>query len=91
MSLEEVKRGARAQEILDNPIFKEAMQAFDTEITNQWKQSPLRDVEGREKLRLMLEANRVFLQFIQTTMETGKLASLQPPKKGLLARVVGQN
>jgi len=91
MSLEEVKRGARAQEILDNPIFQEALDAYETEILKQWKSSPLRDVEGREMLRLMLEAHQIFKQYIVTTMETGKLASLPQTRNWPLSRVVGQN
>jgi len=70
----EVQRGADAQALLDNPLLSEALAAFEQEITDQWKKSPLRDVEGREKLRLMLEASAKFSAYLLTTANTGKLA-----------------
>ncbi len=70
----EVSRGAHARAALENPLILEALEAYEKEITEQWKNSPLRDVEGREKLRLMLEAQKKFRQYLQTTMDSGKIA-----------------
>lgn len=89
----EVQRGADAQALLDNPLMLEAIQAYEDEITNLWKTSPLRDVEGREKLRLMLEASSKFRAYMVTTVETGKLATAQiktaTQQPGLLRRAFG--
>jgi hypothetical protein len=86
----EVRRGADAQALLDNPLFVEALTAYEEEITQAWKQSLLRDVEGREKLRLMLEAANKVKAYLQTTADTGKLATAQiqdsMSKPGILDR-----
>jgi hypothetical protein len=73
----EVARGAQAGELLDNPLIVEALDAYENEIVQLWKTSPLRDVEGREKLRQMLDAATKFRAYMMTTVETGKLAKAQ--------------
>lgn len=73
----ELERGAHAQAALDNPLIAEALAAWEKDITESWQQSPLRDVEGRERLRLMLEASKAFKAHLQRTMETGQLQRLQ--------------
>lgn len=84
----EVQRGADAQALLDNPLLSEALAAFEQEITDQWKKSPLRDVEGREKLRLMLEASAKFSAYLLTTANTGKLAVATIQQKRTVAQRV---
>ena len=88
MTTQEISRGARASELLEDPLLAEALSAFELEIIEQWKNSPARDQEGRERLWNLMQANRQFKQTMQTHMETGKLASLTP-KQSLLRRVVG--
>ena len=85
----EVQRGADAQALLDNPLLTEALEAFEKEITDQWKKSPLRDVEGREKLRLMLEASAKFSAYIKAAADTGKLAVEQIRQKSAMDRARG--
>lgn len=70
----EMQRGAEAQAALANPLIAEALAAWETEITRTWSQSPLRDVDGRERLRLMLEASKAFRAYLLQTMDTGRLA-----------------
>ncbi|KPF66113.1 hypothetical protein IP84_17010 [beta proteobacterium AAP99] len=72
--LQDVNRGAHARAALENPLIVEALEAFEQEITNQWKNSPLRDVEGREKLRMLLEAQNKFRQYLQSTMDNAAIA-----------------
>lgn len=86
----EMQRGADAQALLENALLIEALDAYETEIVNQWKTSPLRDADGREKLRLMLDASTKFRAYLQTTVNTGKLAtaSLREPK-GVLQSLFG--
>jgi hypothetical protein len=73
----ELERGSHAAAALENPLIAEALAAWETEITESWKTSPLRDVEGREKMRLMLEAAQVFRRHLLRTMETGQLQRVQ--------------
>jgi len=86
----ELRRAEHAREALDNPLVAEALGAWEREITDAWKRSPLRDAEGRERLRLMLEAARQFEAHLRTTIETGQLARVQiEDKRSLLRRVMG--
>ena len=70
---QQLHRAAQAQEALDNPLIAEVLSAWETEITEAWKSSPLRDAEGRERLRLMLEAAQAFKAHLSKTISTGKL------------------
>lgn len=86
----EIQRGELARQALENPIVVEALNAWEQEITTTWQNSPLRDVDAREKLRLMLEAGRQFRQHLTRTLETGELRKAQTPKKpGVLQRLRG--
>lgn len=80
--------GDRAQEVLENEAFIAAFEAIEQEVIEQWKNSPARDEEGREKLwqyRMLLQKVRTH---IQSTLETGKLARIElMHKNGLMQRV----
>ena len=87
----EMLRGAQAQELIDNPLIAEALSAWETEITKAWKTSPLRDAEGRESLRRLLEASTRFRRYLTQTIETGQLARVQQERETAMqkaARVV---
>lgn len=90
---EEISRGARAAELLADPLLAEALSAFEQEVIEQWTNSPARDLEGREKLWNLLQASRQFQKVLTTHIETGKLASLSPrqPLTDRLRQVVGLN
>lgn len=85
-------RANRARELLENPVLQEAMAHYELEILNAWKNSPLRDAEGREKLRLMLDAHQKFKTFLENTLEAGKLAKVvQPTLAQRALSIVGRN
>ena len=70
----EITRGNKAKQILEEPIFVEAIQTIRTELMNEWLNSDEKNSEQREniwKMRRMLE---VVLIQLQSVMETGKLA-----------------
>ena len=69
--------GQRAKEILDNEVFKQVFIDCKNEITDQWKNSPARDEQGREKLWLMLSLANKLESMIKTTLETGRLSLLE--------------
>jgi hypothetical protein len=76
-SIAELNRADHAKQIAENPLLAEALTAWETEILQAWQQSPLRDVEGRERLRLMLEASKCFRQYLDTTIRTGQMAKVE--------------
>ena len=76
----EIQRGHRAKELLEDPIFSEAIQKVSVELDQEWLNSPIRDTEGREKIYMMKRMLNVLLVQIKSVMETGKLASKQVDK-----------
>ncbi len=80
--------GDRAKEVLENEAFIAAFEAIENEVIEQWKNSPARDEEGREKLwqyRMLLQKVRTH---ITSTMETGKLARLElTHRNGVVQRI----
>lgn len=74
---EEIHRASRAQEIIQNEIYIEAFSMIEQELTDQWKQSPVRDAEGREKLWLMLRLLGKVKLALEYTMDSGKLAKAE--------------
>ena len=69
--------GDRAKEVLENEAFTTAFEAIEKEVIEQWTNSPARDAAGREKLWTYLMLLRKVRTQLVTTLETGKLASLE--------------
>ena len=78
-------KGSRAREILENEIYQAAFDEIEQELVKAWKQSPLRDAEGREKLHLMLTMLLRVQTCLQNTMDSGKLAEKDLMHKRTLA------
>jgi hypothetical protein len=87
MNLEQrLYNGDRAREILENEVFTQVFDDIETEILTQWKSSPARDLEGREKLWQLLSLLGKLKSTLQTTLDTGKLAKLELEHKRSLAQ-----
>lgn len=84
----ELTRSSQAQAALENPLIAEALSAWEMEITEAWKTSPLRDAEGRERLRLMLEASKQFKAHLERTVETGQIRRAQIQRDNLAQRAM---
>lgn len=88
MSLEQQSfMGDRAREVLENEAYQEAFASIEKELTESWKKSPARDVEGREKLWLMLALLTKVQTALQKTMDDGKLARKDLEYRSLQERV----
>jgi len=75
MTLEKrIYNADRAREVLENEAYRSAFETIQAEITEQWKKSPARDVEGREKLWLMLSLLNKVEAVMQEALTDGKLA-----------------
>lgn len=80
--------GARAREVLENEVFIDAFAAIENEVIEQWKNSPARDAEGREKLWAYRQLLQKVKAHLTTTMETGRLAEMEIAHKvGWLQRM----
>ena len=71
---EELERAARAEQILGDSLFKEAVKAVEEALLNGIKLSPIKDADLREKLCQQYVQLSAVLDQLRGYMETGKLA-----------------
>ena len=84
--LEEIKRGERASEILDNPLFKEAVEKVRNGIIDSMARSPLGDSETHNRLVIAMQLlNQIEKQLIDV-MTTGKMATMSTSDKRTIFR-----
>lgn len=83
----EIQRGARAAELLQDPLLAETLDTIEQEYTEQWKSSPARDVEGREKLWLMIKTAEKFRAELASVLETGQLAKRRLAQQPLAQQI----
>ena len=74
---QEKQRVELAKNILQNPVFQDAITKIKTELYGEFQSSPARDSEGREKIYLMNKMFDLLLVNIKSVMETGKLNKKQ--------------
>lgn len=76
MSLEQdAARGKRAREILDDPVFKEAIKGVRDSLHEKWEQSPMRDAEGRETIRSVLEGVKLLEKCLAVYADSGRISA----------------
>lgn len=71
---EESRRGQHARDLLNDPLIAEAFETIEHEVMDQWKKSPARDVEGREKLWLMLQMTHKIRGHLESLVASGRMA-----------------
>jgi hypothetical protein len=76
-NLEEVKRGEQATVILDNPIYKEAIEKVRESIVSSMTTSPLGDEKTHNRLVIALQLLNQINKQLTDVMQTGKLAAIQ--------------
>lgn len=87
--IRESERGHKARQLMDNPIYKEAVGVVRQAIFDKWAESPVADRDGQHELRLMLKALDLIVNHIKDVADTGKLAEKQiEHEKSLKERIV---
>ena len=86
---ERIYDGNRARDVLENEAFQQVFADIEAEVTDQWKNSPARAEADREKLWMYLAMLRKVKQHLESSLETGKLASLEMEHHQSWARRVG--
>ena len=84
-----IYEGNRAKEVLENSAFISAFDDTEREVIEQWKNSPARDEEGREKLWVYLSLLKKVKAHLSTSLDTGKLAELDMRHKMSLKERLG--
>ena len=74
-TLEEVKRGEQASQILDNPIYVEAIDKVRENIVSTMTNSPLGDEKTHNRLVIALQLLNQINKQLTDVMHTGKLAA----------------
>lgn len=69
-----VTRGIEANQVLDNPAFRENFNDIRNEIISDWKNCPIRDKEGQMLYLLMVKLIDKFEAALIGRIEGGKLA-----------------
>jgi hypothetical protein len=78
---EEDARGRQATELLDNAMFREAVDTLRQSLIDKWLSSPIRDIEGQHELRLMTKLLGDIESYISNIAKTGKMAAIQLEKE----------
>lgn len=70
----DVERGNHANRLLKDPLLNEAFETVRLAIHDQWENSPLRDVEGQQALRAMLNHLRDVRAVLEVALADGNAA-----------------
>ena len=78
---DELRRATKAREVLENPVFKDAVRQIEAALIEAIHRSAFTDEKLREKLCQRLASLRDVLDHLKGTMETGKMAEIQLEQK----------
>ena len=84
---EEDARGKQATELLENAMFREAVDTLRQSLVDKWLSSPVRDIEGQHELRLMAKLLGDIEGYIENIAKTGKMAAIQLEKEQNVERL----
>lgn len=73
---EEDARGKQAEELLENAIYREAIDKLRQSLVDKWRSCPIRDKEGQHELKLMDKLLTDVEGYIANIAKTGKMAAI---------------
>jgi len=75
--LEEIKLGEQAAQILENPVYKDAIERVRENIVNSMTNSAIGDEKTHNRLVIALQLLNQINKQLTDVMQTGKLAAIQ--------------
>ena len=78
--LEEIKLGEQAAQVLENPVYKDAIERVRENIVNSMTNSPIGDEKTHNRLVIALQLLNQINKQLTDVMQTGKLAAIQTDK-----------
>ncbi len=69
-------RANQAQQVLDNPVFRDAVVKIRQRHIDTWLRVDLRDREGQQFIRVMLAAHDSIVAYLEQTMRSGQMAEI---------------
>lgn len=79
--MDEVRRGEEARQILENPMYIDALQSVRNGLISSMSQSPMGDEKTHNRLVIALQLLNQIEKSLRTHMETGKMAAIQLDEK----------
>jgi len=73
----DVNRAAKARDLLENDLLKEAFKGLEEAYTAAWRATTIDDVSGREKLFLAINIVGKVRDHLTAIMSNGKLAATE--------------
>jgi hypothetical protein len=73
MADNEQKRSQEAKQVLEHPLFIEAVNKIRLDLNQEWLSSDLQNSEQRENIFIMRRMLELVVMQIQSVMETGKI------------------
>lgn len=73
----ELRKGEQARQIIESELYQEAKGSVRQAIIDKWIACPMRDREGAHELKIMLKLLGEVTGYIETAMQTGKMAAIQ--------------
>lgn len=70
-------KGNRADDLLKNEVFTEALANLRQAILNKWQECPIRDLEAQHELKLMVKLLADLEANIRAFVQDGKLAQFE--------------
>lgn len=86
---EEIKRGEASKQLLENPLFKSAINEVREGVIRSIANSPMGDEKTHNRLAIALQLLNQIEKNLMTHIETGKLAQITVEEKRGLRRVFG--
>ena len=89
----EAERGARAARLLEDSLFRESFAEVERQMTEALINAPVRDTEGVQHLKLMIQCLRRVRAHVTKMAQTGRMADKQLSRwdaaKSKLKRAIG--
>ena len=79
--MNDVRRAEEAERLWNDDLMVEAREHIRQTILDKWANSPLDDVDGREKLRYLLHVHGVYDAFFRRVLADGTLARFEEERK----------
>ena len=80
---EEAKRGEEARQLLEHPIYKEAVEEVEAGLVRALKNSAIGDESTHHRIAIALQLLGQITKHVETVMQTGKMAEFQLKKESM--------
>lgn len=75
----DIVRGEHAKRLLEDPLLAETLSMMEEATIRKWEQA--KDTKDREDLWNFYRATKLFKQYLQTAIDTGKMVEIQEDRK----------